>query len=524
MWIDDDELVVSPGLAISPRGRVLLLRRVLRIPLDASHLPALPVDGYWKVEIHWAWDTSGSAPAYGDLCGDGCADGSSTIRPWRDEGVEVRIEPEALRGFDAVPDARLRANWLSSAYFERERVNGGPWLVPGTPGAPIPPLRSRDWVEPTPAPDERGVPLAILYGEKGSDDTGYRVQMWTARRLADGAAAHATWQSRLGMRRWSVFLAQILQFEAELIEATGVDSSDRGVLGDIGPLHDSHRMAKTLLDALQHFDAQVGPRDPLRNQARFRDLEQALIASERDPLVQPGGPPLAEEYGFGELPAAGYISMDEHGEDVRGAAEAFFGAAADLRVRRLRADQVADEVLAAQHRDRIPLRPIGEPLPQVDILVPVVPADKVSVKTPSYGWVAFVRRGPEPELPDVVDEEITHVDVSLFIDNEFTTDFSTSRLDDIEKATLKEPIGRQTYPFGRWEYPGSEVAATTRDRLIHFRPVAILAFADGDAPLAASRAGLFWMSLDSGSADLPIYAFGDRSRHAIVIVVEVVLL
>ena len=91
-----------------------------------------------------------------------------------------------------------------------------------------------------------------------------------------------------------------------------------------------------------------------------------------------------------------------------------FAGTVTLRYCEVRADAVAGAVQAAQHLDRIPLRPFNTPLPEVDILVPSIPADLDPLRTDAYGWVAFVRRTPssceeveppEPEKVQVVETE-----------------------------------------------------------------------------------------------------------------------
>ena len=99
--------------------------------------------------------------------------------------------------------------------------------------------------------------------------------------------------------------------------------------------------------------------------------------------------------GFGELPPAGYLAPILDGDAGKAQVDRLFaGTAVKLRFCEVRADYVAGAVQAAQHLDRIPLDPQSFPQPEVDILVPSVSADLASLKTDSYGWVAFVRHSP----------------------------------------------------------------------------------------------------------------------------------
>ncbi len=56
------------------------------------------------------------------------------------------------------------------------------------------------------------VPLAVLLQVDGR----WVVDTWTARRDIGAGSAEDTWRSRLGMRPWNVFMAQVLQFQDQL--------------------------------------------------------------------------------------------------------------------------------------------------------------------------------------------------------------------------------------------------------------------------------------------------------------------
>ncbi|HEY6145541.1 MAG TPA: hypothetical protein VIV13_04660, partial [Solirubrobacterales bacterium] len=55
-------------------------------------------------------------------------------------------------------------------------------------------------------------------------DAGWSVDVWAARRDRGDPSPARTWQYRLGMRPWDVYVAQILQFQAQLQDVGG-DSS-----------------------------------------------------------------------------------------------------------------------------------------------------------------------------------------------------------------------------------------------------------------------------------------------------------
>ncbi|MGC3992785.1 MAG: hypothetical protein QM779_01425 [Propionicimonas sp.] len=508
--LDGEDLEVSPGLAVTPHGRLLLLTSTVRVTLDDSHVPDRPVNGFWRVELFGARGTSGSAPVYGSLCNDGCGDGDgSTIQPWREEGVELRLTPDSLAGLDGVGTDR-RVNWLASAYFERERATGGPWLTPAAAAGTIAPVRSHDWEDATPLPGEAGVPLALVQSVAGS----YRLDVWAARRLVDGPLAGAAWRNRLAMRPWAVFLAQVLQFQAELA-TTGVQSGLTGV----GAVH-AQASAKELLEETQRFISGLSEKDPMRGRKVFQRLEEVVDKVAEEP-ADPSGASSAARADLGELPPAGYLQVDEHRKDLEGVVTAFFGDHVDVRFRRLRADQVADEVLAAQSRDRIPLDPVTADRPKVDVLIPAEPADRPELVAASYGWVAFVRRGPE-EVAEAAPPATEDVDVYVY-----TVDAdAVARLDrvftrkDLQSA---QAVGTLTFPQGSWAYPGGEVARKVLDSIVGSSPVMMVGLTRGDdTPLVALRAGLFGTSLDSG-ASLPVRAWPDQPVEAIVVVVPIVL-
>jgi hypothetical protein len=135
-----------------------------------------------------------------------------------------------------------------------------------------------------------------------------------------------------------------------------------------------------------------------------------------------------------ELPPAGYLP-DLGGQGAnRAALTRLFDDTVDLRFCAVRADYVAGAVQDAQHLDRIPLDPSSDPRPQVDILVPVLPADLEGLETDAYGWVAFVRRSERQ--CDGQDHHVDRVDVYLsMVGIEETRDVLLSgRLPEIVRA------------------------------------------------------------------------------------------
>ena len=165
------------------------------------------------VEIIPDADTTGTENAYGAVCADPC-EGVDSIAPWARSLVRLRLRPDASPGWTQHLGARR--NWLASAYFERERRKGQPWLVPGErlPGAPgtVAPLASRPWAEPGTEPTGVAVPLGVLLRIDGE----LVLDTWTARRELSGPPGERRWDGHLARRPWPIFLAQVLQLQDQL--------------------------------------------------------------------------------------------------------------------------------------------------------------------------------------------------------------------------------------------------------------------------------------------------------------------
>lgn len=508
---DHGSLQVTPGLAVGPSGRLLRLSSLLKVPLDEKVRPARKDDGFWLVELHRAEGTSGSAKVYGSLCDDGS--GSQTVHPWRDEGVEARLVPDTLPGLDGTP-ADLRRSWLASAYFERERGRGGPWLVPGRKNAPVDSLSGRDWADTTALPPEGGVPLGVLQWVEDQ----WVLDVWTARRLLDTTAAHATWRQRLAMRPWSVFLAQMLQLEDQLAGSGGLGNLDpkQLVVLDV-------EVEEALRRPVERFIKEIAA-TPVVSWHQYKDLLEAA----RAPLPQRGTVRAARSLrglGLVELPPAGYLEVDETRSDLMELMAEFFGQQVDLRRRDLRADQVAAAVERAQHADRIPLEEYRS-RPQVDLLVPSEPAEKAELYAAAYGWVAFARRPPLddvheiPEIPDIPDiPEQKWEEVVAYAHLTEGDQLPEELFGKGETGDARE-IGKLSYPAGGWDFPDGDAAAQARS-WIHKNgwPHAVVGLASTDErlPLAALRSSLFAASLDNGVDFLPVHAFVSAGAEEAII-------
>jgi hypothetical protein len=393
--LSSSALTASAGLAINPSGHPLQTSEMLRISVASDDLPALDPDGFWVVEISPDEDTTGSENAYGAVCADPC-EGVGSIAPWTRSLVRIRLRPDVLPDLDGHPHECR--NWLASAYFERERRRGQPWLVPGErlPGAPgtVAPLNSRPWAETGTAPGETAVPLGVLL-RIGSELV---LDTWTARREVGGPPAERRWDGHLARRSWPVFLAQVLQFQDQLrSESLASAAVDKRVVVD-------HRA-----EAVEKYIASIPT--AVANWESFKELKAGWFETEEPYEVSVRGKNLPD-VGITELPPAGYLGFNIEDEKGRAQVSRIFSKGVDLRFCEVRADYVAGAVQAAQHLDRIPLDPASYPRPQVDILVPSLSADLDGLKTDAYNWVAFVRRSTAdcgdqpPDQPKTEDVEV----------------------------------------------------------------------------------------------------------------------
>jgi hypothetical protein len=331
--LDEANSVVgaTSGLAVDPSGR--LLRSLARLQVDLSELETGAPGRIWIVEVVAAEPiASGNEPVYGALCPTGCGPGSS-IQPWLDDTVRLRVRAQTLDSrwrrpwWDEPPDRVLSA--LVSAYFERERRDGTPWLTPGSSGAAIAALVDRPWstASPSMAPTPSAVPLGLL----ARIEDRWVLDTWSARRDRIVTPPESAWQHHLSLRTWPIFVAQVLQFEDQLSRVT------------------------------------PPPDEPLT--AHFTELPPAGFLP-----VQPGQPP-------------GDGSLDE----LQAWAAALFGGVVDTRVHLCSADVALSAVAEAQHMDRIPLAD-AQFRPRVDIWLPTeTKVDLQALRPERYGWLAFTR-------------------------------------------------------------------------------------------------------------------------------------
>jgi len=212
--LDADKQLVGAGsgLAIDPSGQPL--RSLGRLEVDLSALERGVSGRVWIIEVVAAAPIpAGNEPVFSSACASPCGPDSS-IQPWLDSAVQLRVRADTLTGSWIDADAEHALSALVSAYFERERRAGDPWLIPAAAGAPVPRLATRPWAAgaPTGPPGPAGVPLGLL----AWICDGWYLDVWSARRDRGLTPPVMAWEGRLGKRPQPDFTAQLLQFENQL--------------------------------------------------------------------------------------------------------------------------------------------------------------------------------------------------------------------------------------------------------------------------------------------------------------------
>lgn len=409
-------LVLSPGLAIDPQGRVLFLPGEVRTTVAklveaasktddrkadapsaggsgfepcevATATPNVPTVGgmqLYVVALAHTEGLCGTVEVFGRLCDDACI--TATDRPYRLDGVVLLLRPLSLvtpllTSTAVTLDSHLRSR-VAAAAFADERTAAGSRLSAAT-------LATNVWCRGAPALIGDVVPLAVLAWDGTA--IGF-LDVWTARRERMEPPPRAYWAVRMELRPWPVFLAQMLQFQCQLADvltgpAPGGSASD--ACSDAAELLGESTL---LLDGLAEEVAKLGGgadvtpdlkgQTPLFSKAqveRFR-AKVARLLSGRDWVKPPAGPAagmpahLLIDGGIVEAPAAGYLPVDPGStKSIRAQVQDLLGGGVDLRLCAVRRDQIPHELERAQHMDRISLlRGLDDPTAKekVDVLVP----------------------------------------------------------------------------------------------------------------------------------------------------------
>lgn len=500
--LQDDALIATEGLALTSTGQPLQSNATLTLPLDTEHLPTLGQDEFWLVVIEPATEASGSENAYGTVCADPC-EGIGSIKPWLTSLVTMRLIVATIPGLSTI-DPHKRRSWLASQYFEQERRAANPWVVPRKAGDGVPPLLSFPWAQGGIPPDPKAVPIGVLQKIDGN----FVLDTWTARREVSGPPGVVRWAGHLAMRPWSVFMAQVLQFQDQL-RGSGIQP------GTI--------TKELLVDPREQIWKQFFASHPTTSSVgrlhAIQELATQLEAAPEPYLLQEEGTTLPA-LGFDELPPAGYLAPILDGDAGLAQVDRLFaGTAVKLRFCDVRADYVAGAVQAAQHLDRIPLDPQSFPRPEVDILVPSVSADLASLKTDSYGWVAFVRHSPiscdhdaEPETELV---EVYRVLAEL--------DQGLQQLRNGDLGTHLQLLDI-TYPKGQPDLPAGINRPTELDQLRMFGVAAIAAdtATESLAKLRADEIVKRWQLKDENGQLLQVTPVTNADLANLIVVIGII--
>jgi hypothetical protein len=409
---DPGVVTVSDGLAIDPAGAPLLLDTAQGLPLPAAAAGgegAAAGRQIWVIELlaaERALDDTESL--YGALCDCSASGVSGTIHPYVAEGLCIRFRPANL-DVPGVPDYQFRSA-VAAAWYRREHADGSP-LIPtlrgdGTHAA----LASQVWATGTSAAGGDAVPIGVLL----HTGTAWEVDVWIARRDQVDPPPRRGWQQRMGMRPWDVFLAQVLQFQAQL----AVLDIDPVLLRPVRyPAEVSAAVEAALADvnALEEIVDQGKSTTVTRRGVsdRVKSLLAKLAAAKAESL--PGGKQGLLELGFIELPPAGYLPVSPvSGATVNEQVSRLMGDGVILRFCSVRPDQVSLALEQAQHLDRISLtQGLQDPKQraEVDVLVPdgvlgmAAPAGHVHFAEGDLGYAA-------PRAP--ADEQIRHHGLGRF--------------------------------------------------------------------------------------------------------------
>ncbi|MEV8098540.1 hypothetical protein [Kitasatospora sp. NPDC085879] len=366
--IDNGELKVGAGLAIDAAGRPLRSRHEVSLPLKDLRAGN---DTFWWVEVSRAtWDY-GETAVQGLLCEDPCS-GATTNRQFTAEGVRIELRADRVAGLEEQLSPNRR-NWLASRLFETEQHNDTPW--PADPS-----VLPAAWDPPV---DHARPPVRVaLVIPVGSDVGRWIVDAWSARREVGAPPPERWWQGRLGMRPWNVYVAQILQFQAQLAQW-------RDVLPDTAA---DPATGEALVELEAELREVLGKARAARSRIAVEmknALEEIAEKVRQQRAAEPGGakrplPPLTGR-GFGELPPAGYLPLQSDRDLVEREVYRVLGDTLSLRFCFASRADIAEAVQQAQHRDRIPLDSGAD----VDILIPVTTFGEGGTWT--GGWVAFAR-------------------------------------------------------------------------------------------------------------------------------------
>lgn len=423
-----DQLRVEAGLALAPSGRVVYLPQDVDVsiaqliarssgdldpgaaaspgvadfspcPPDEPADPALPVPPrpLYVLTVAGAEALCGEEERFGQLCEDACA--TESDRSVAVEGVVFRVRELSL----SLPTSRtvpftgrhLRSR-VASAWFARERATV-PSMISGAG------LRTPVWCDGADGVGGEELPLAV-FDRSGSVTS--LLDNWTARRELVETTPQRYWAARMAMRPWDVFLAQVLQFQCQLLDLGGDDG-----VGTVDPCDTEHEALAAANEILSGLSETLAPHEAPVHEAAVHEAAvhespahgglatpEGLVAPEAPGTTRLIAPELLGRIedvrsrivdslagarrsatgsllldgGIVELPSGGYLPVSAQ-RDVRAQVSALLGPGVDLRFCAVRPDFIPEALQEAQHMDRISLtQGIDDPgeLEEVDVLVP----------------------------------------------------------------------------------------------------------------------------------------------------------
>ena len=400
-------LSVSPGLAIMADGRPVRTTGVLTAGIDELSLSA---GAYYRIGLMSGTWPHGEEAVQGLLCDSGCeCDGDSSHSSRLSEGPFVKIARADDAGLAA--QTASHRSWLASALFREEESLARRW--PATEHA-VP----NHWPPNGQGPPVDMLPLAVLVPPLGNVD--WQVDAWAARRDRGAPPPMRHWEWRLGMRPRDVFLAQVLQFQAQLAD---IEQSQTA-----GP-------------------PAAALRKTIRELAESGELAKVLAFQFARSRTEWGAAPGAE---LVELPPAGFVRGASGSlASVRESVEAYLACPGIVRkVCSCSPGDVGELFEAAQHRDRT-RTPRSEDFRDddtgtIDVYVPM------RGREPAYDWVLFTRaqevKCPEPAPPAPATDKV---------------DVIYSAFDPAAAKSTETTLGSLEYPEATWAVPedGGDVFA-----------------------------------------------------------------
>ncbi|MFV0260688.1 MAG: hypothetical protein ACK5PP_19810 [Acidimicrobiales bacterium] len=329
----------------------------------------------WVITVGPAEAACGDEDVYGQLCQDACVTDSE--RSYLLDAVAVRMEPleltVTLPSSASIPDevANLRSRIAAAAFATEARRVADLRSRAGLAGSA--------WCRGVVAPAGDTVPLALLVR---SGDQVLFVDPWTVRRELVEPSPAGYWSWRTGRRPLASFLAQVLQFQCQLIDAVTVgpepvDPHDPCARQRVA-LGQAAELLNDVDDLYQAFLSRARPPAgaadaPGLSLVRLQEVRAALAEAASVTGRAGRADRRLLDHGIVEAPPAGFLPVTPGTADVAAAVRSWFGEGVDLRVWVARPDVIAQAFDAAQHLDRISLtRGLDDPAAahDVDVLVP----------------------------------------------------------------------------------------------------------------------------------------------------------